>query len=925
MDGLVDQDSEMRLGMTGKEGLGSKQLLRRGLELHQRGELVQAEGVYCELLCVEPDNPDALHLLGVLKGQLGDIAGAIDLIERAVAGNPRFSAYYNNLGNVLKEAGERARAKKSYRRALSVDKRNADAHLNLGKLLQDEGEIRAARRCFARAILLSPNLVEAHMSIGRMEEAAGDWQAAADSFQRATKAAPNYAPAYLMLGRCWCAAGDLMQTETSLLKAIEIDADYADAYFNLGSLEQRRQRFPEAAVAYRRAIALAPAAADAWNNLGVTLSEMGEEQCAVDAYLRAIALKPEYEVAYFNLARETVKAGNERASVELFRKVVELNPKNVGALINLGALHDKMGLLKEAEWFYRTAVETEEPSTELLSSLGSLLARLNDPEGVALLEQIVREQPLSSEAHFNLGAALMAQGGAEAGECFNRAIALNPNHVGALHNLGALHDKLGLLKEAAEFYWRAVAIGEPSTDLLNNLGSVLARQGDPAGIALMREIIRREPLSAEAYFNLGAALLEQGLEEERWDGLDLMDIFRKVIALNPKHSRACHNLGALNERQGRLKEASDWYHRAAEITEPSADLLINLGNVLALQGDRQGIVILEEIVARQPLSAEAHFNLATALLLHGRYEEGWREYEWGRKVERYKLHYRSHDQPQWNGEALNGKTILVYGEQGLGDTMQFVRYIPLVVERGGRVILEVQTQLRRLLERVPGVAECVAQNDPLPRFDVCIPLMSLPRIFNTSLETIPAPLLPAVSARVHLFEDLYRDRYKVGLVWAGNPRHQRDRLRSLSLACLRPLAQLDGVAFTALQTGPAASQIADDAGCFKFVGDLSGVEDFADTAEIVAGLDLVIAIDSAVAHLAGSMGKPVWILVANMPDWRWGLNAERTPWYPTARLFRQSMPGVWSDVVSKVALALREEIRDRGLRDVAEEASAALA
>jgi tetratricopeptide (TPR) repeat protein len=792
------------------------QLLGRALELHRQGDLEQAEAQYLELLAMDANYPDALHLLGVLKGQLGDLDGAVTLIERAIANNSHFSSYHNNLGNVLGKLGQQRRAKKSYQRALKLDEKNADACVNLGRLLQDEGEIEDARSFFVQAVRISPRSVEGHMSMGRLEEATGDRQASIVCFLRAAEIAPEYAPAYLMIGKCWCEAGDLNQAEINLRRAIDIDPGYADAYFNLGGVEQARRRLPEAAAAYRRAIALSPlTAADACNNLGLVLSEMGERQSAISAYLQAITLNADFEADYFQLSKEEIKSGDNTTALELLHKIIELNPK----------------------------------------------------------------------------------------------------HVEACHSLGAIYDGMGRSQEAIHLYRQGVEAGEPSSNLLSNLGRLLARQSDPEGIALLEQVLRRQPHSAEAHFHLAVALLEQGTGEENWDDTRAREIFLKVVALNPKHCSAYHNLGALAERQGLLEEAIQCYRAVAEIIEPSRNLLLNLGGVMALQGDANGIVMLQELVRQDPLWPEAHFNLANALLLHGRYDEGWPEYEWGRKVDQLKPHYQSYSQEHWNGEPLDGRSILVYSEQGLGDTLQFVRYLPLVQARGGRVILEAQPHLRRLLGRIPGVVECIAQDDPLPPFDRCISLMSLPRIFNTTTETIPAPLsvpLEGTSIRTKSKQD----RYRVGLVWAGNPKHQRDRLRSLALASFHPLVEVDEIDFIALQTGPAAAQIAEDGRCFGFVGDCSAVKDFADTAEIVSGLDMVITIDSAVAHLAGSMGRPVWILVPNVPDWRWGLESTRTAWYPSARLFRQKTPGDWQDVITEIVTELRRVVRDfEGRRD----------
>ncbi len=316
---------------------------------------------------------------------------------------------------------------------------------------------------------------------------------------------------------------------------------------------------------------------------------------------------------------------------------------------------------------------------------------------------------------------------------------------------------------------------------------------------------------------------------------------------------------------------------------------------MALQGDPAGVAWLERLAEAQPDSAVAHWNYSMALLLHGDLKRGWREYEWRWRWERFPSPIRNFTQPLWQGEELHGASILLHAEQGLGDTLQFARYAPLVAARGGRVILEVQSSLYRLLQRIPGVEVCIKAGDPLPEFDLQCPLMSLPQAFGTTLASIP-PIVPYFSS-----EDDGASRrtaaLRVGLVWAGNPKHQRDRLRSIPFALLGPLLEQPGVAFVSLQkdtVGEAA----------MLPHPVAEAKDFLDTARIVSELDLVITVDTSVAHLAGAMGKPVWVLIASSPDWRWGLGTEATPWYPTMRLFRQPLGECWDSTIARMTAEL---------------------
>lgn len=795
----------------------AQQALQQALALHRQGDLAAAARLYASVLMAEPECADALHLLGVLKGQLGETAVAIQLIERAIARSPRSSPYHNNLGNLLKASGDSVRARESYRQAIRCDAANAEAHLNLGRLLCDLGDLQAARASLHKALRLAPNLLEAHLSLARVEESSGATKQAITATRNAIRLAPTHPPAHLVLGKLLTATGELDEAIAAFRRALELAPDYADATFNLGTALYAQAQHAAAIEAFRRAIELAPpaapeAACDAWNNLGLCLSALDRSDEAIAAFERALALKPDYDGACLNLAKEHIEQRALDRARPLLERAIRINPQRTELYLHLGTLEENSDSLDRAAATYRQAIEALGPSSELESRLGLALARMGEQQGIDLLARLVAEEPDSAEANFHLGTALL--------------------------------------------FW-------------------VQQQWEP--------------------------------EADRARGY-----LQRALALNPTHADALLNLGVLEERDGNLAAAADLYRCARRQPNPSLDLLNNLGGVLNLQGDPEGVAILQQNVLDHPDYAEAHFSLATALLLEGRYREGWAEYEWRRKVERLRSNCRLSTLPDWRGEPLanplGGRPILLYSEQGFGDTLQFARYVPLVAASGGMVVLDVQPPLRRLLQHLPGVAVCVDEEEDrlLPACHFALPLLSLPRLFDTTLETIPDGVIlnvPPASASECPLEPCLR----VGLVWAGNPRHQRDRLRSVPLANLLPLAGLDGVEFVSLQTGPAAAQT----GRFPFVADCTAVKDFADTAQIIATLDLVITIDSAVAHLAGAMGKPVWILLANAPDWRWGLHTETTPWYRTARLFRQRTPHDWREVIAQVTTELAKEIAQR--------------
>jgi tetratricopeptide (TPR) repeat protein len=356
----------------------------------------------------------------------------------------------------------------------------------------------------------------------------------------------------------------------------------------------------------------------------------------------------------------------------------------------------------------------------------------------------------------------------------------------------------------------------------------------------------------------------------------------------------------------------------------NAALLSNVGMVYRDKGDLvRAELYLRRACAAQPDNAKIHFNLGVALLRAGQLREGLEEYEWRWQVPQFAGQRREFPQPLWNGEPLNGRRILIYGEQGAGDAIQFVRYAPLVRDAGGEVIIEVLPHLERLLGWMDGgyrVVNALSPHlerlqswmdgeywlvDALPvggQFDVQCPLMGLPRRFGTGLDSIPAPaafsIPPALTAK--WAERLQTGRTAIGLVWAGNPRHGNDAARSLPVESLLPLTRLAGVQCWSLQVGPATADTPN-----AMLNLAEELVDFGETAAAISALDLVIAVDTAVAHLAGTLGKPVWLLAAYASDWRWMLDRDDSPWYPSLRIFRQKRPGDWGEVIERVVAELR--------------------
>lgn len=479
-----------------------------------------------------------------------------------------------------------------------------------------------------------------------------------------------------------------------------------------------------------------------------------------------------------------------------------------------------------------------------------------------------------------------------------------PNQSDALHLLGLVAHQKGNQAEAIRLIRRALRLNPANAAYANSLGLALLAQGraDEAEDAFA-VAVARDPDLAEAHNNLGNARMA------RSDVAGAAEAYRRAIAIREDYAEAHANLAAALRRAGDLVAARAAAERALAIRPDYVGALCTLGLIRHEQGEYEAALgVYDRALALDPLHATTRANRATLLLLLGRMEEGWREYEWRWRAHGFTTAAREFGKPAWDGSDLGGRTILIHAEQGLGSAIQFVRYVPLVAARGGRVVLECQPPLARLFASLVGrgAEAIVRKGEPLPEFAVHAPLMSLPRLFGTTLTAIPSTV-PYLCVEEEL-RALWRERLayvpepRVGLAWAGNPNHANDRNRSLPARLLSPLLACPGLSFVDLQVGAAASERADlPEGALASPGELG---DFADTAAIVAELDLVISVDTAVAHLAGALAKPVWILLPFVGEWRWLEERTDTPWYPTMRLFRQRRPGDWKGVIGAVGEAL---------------------
>jgi len=491
---------------------------------------------------------------------------------------------------------------------------------------------------------------------------------------------------------------------------------------------------------------------------------------------------------------------------------------------------------------------------------------------------------------------------------YHGILRLAPDHAGALRQLAAIELNGGDPALALEFFEQARQIEPLDADLCHGIATALRlmrREGD-AELAL-NAALKIDPRHGPSLYDSAMLLQKRGALQAA------SQRFLVVAAQGGGRFDAAFNRGVTLYRMGNLQAAERWFHVAAVINEQSPKPLINLGMIYRTWGFlKEAIACQERALSLDPENVEAHWNLANALLTTGDFARGFSEYEW-----RFKRSGRQGRPaefllgiPRWTGEALGGRTILITLEQGLGDALHFVRFAGDVANRGGRVVIEAPPALASLLATAPGVAEVVGPGANVPEASCYAPLMSLPYLLGITLESLQnrgAYLRVPAGIQAPGFS---QPGLRVGLVWRGNPQHENDRNRSLNLDALTPLLDIEGVSFFSLQVGSAGK--ISGAWDGRMIDLAPKLKDFGYTAAVVQALDLVISVDTAVAHVAGALDKPVWILIAEGNDWRWLHGRDDSPWYPSARLFRQRRGRRWAPTINLLKQALQEMARKRG-------------
>lgn len=704
----------------------------------------------------------------------------------------------------------------------------------------------------------------------------------------------------LSRARDWHAAGRFDDAAREYEGVLANEPDRADALHLYGVLQHQCGNTADAKRLMRRAVSIAPDAGTL-SDLGVLLAADGDTDAALANFEAALQLDPHHLATLVRRGNAMIGVRRYAAALADYDRALDASPLLLDALCNRGAALRALGRLHDALDTYERALTVDPRSFESLYNLGNVLRDLQRPADALLnYERALELAPNHPDILSVKGRTLVELGRPkEALACFNEAIATRPDSVEALYNSAVALERLGRAEEAMQRCERALKLDSRHAKAHATRGNALLHlKRYEEALADYARALDIEPGAVDVLCNQGTALRQL----ERHDAA--LQCYDAALAANAQCAEAWSNRGNVLQDLHRYDDALASFERALAINPKYAMAWFNRGSVLLemLRFD-DALASFDQAIAFDPNYVDAHFAQGFIHLRNGDFARGWPKYEWRLRDPKSEHRDRVFARPRWTGtESLDGRTILIHAEQGFGDTIQFCRYAERLADAGARVVLEVQPALRSLLASLRGPAQVVARGEPLPDHDFHCPLLSLPFAFQTDAATIPGktPYLQADPGQVRDWEDRLgaRRSLRVGLAWSGNPEHRNDRNRSIALAELMPLLDLD-VEWISLQkvVHERDAALLERAPIDRFDAEL---RDFSDTAALIRSLDLVVSVDTAVAHLAGALDRPVWILVTHLSEWRWLSERNDSPWYPSARLFRQPAAGRWPDVIEAV-------------------------
>lgn len=704
----------------------------------------------------------------------------------------------------------------------------------------------------------------------------------------------------LSRARDWHAAGRFDDAAREYEGVLANEPDRADALHLYGVLQHQRGNTADAKRLMRRAVSIAPDAG-MLSDLGALLAADGNTDAALANFEAALQLDPHHLATLVRRGNAMIGVRRYAAALADYDRALDASPLLLDALCNRGAALRALGRLHDALDTYERALTVDPRSFESLYNLGNVLRDLQRPADALLnYARALELAPNHPDILSVKGRTLVELGRPkEALASFNEAIAARPDSVEALYNSAVALERLGRAEEAMQRCDRVLKLDPRHAKAHATRGNALLHlKRYEEALADYARALDIEPGAVDVLCNQGTALRQL----ERHDAA--LQCYDAALAANAQFAEAWSNRGNVLQDLHHYDDALASFERALALDPKYATAWFNRGSVfLEMLRFDDALASFDQAIAFDPNYVDAHFAQGFIHLRNGDFARGWPKYEWRLRDPKSEHRDRAFARPRWTGtESLDGRTILIHAEQGFGDTIQFCRYAERLADAGARVVLEVQPALRSLLASLRGPVQVVARGEPLPAHDFHCPLLSLPFAFQTDAATIPGktPYLHADPGQVRDWEDRLgaRRSLRVGLAWSGNPEHRNDRNRSIALAELMPLLDLD-VEWISLQKVVHARDAAllERAPIDSFDVEL---RDFSDTAALIRSLDLVVSVDTAVAHLAGALGCPVWILVTHLSEWRWMSERNDSPWYPGARLFRQPAAGRWPDVIDAV-------------------------